>query len=91
MKCCSEYTSLGCLNACDPIDMGSNTTLDPYTLIIELDYNGMVTTQTITVGPDEPYLFDMPKNENYDYTGRIIYPDETFLCISFTTYAIVRK
>jgi len=69
--------------------MGTNATIAPVTMKIELSYNGTITSQTITVAPSNPYLFDIAKNENYDYTGRVIYADGTFTCIKFTTYPTV--
>lgn len=89
MRCCSTFTNLGCISACAPIDLGLNTLLEPFTLTLELDYLGTVISQSITALHGEPYLFDMPKNENYDYTGRIVYDDGTSMCISFTTFPLM--
>ena len=84
--CCENPTILGCLNSCDPLNLGVAGLTGDYTLILSSGYQ---TTQTFTA-LDE-LIFTVPLNENFEYTAVVNNPNATSSCFTFKTYYTVSQ
>jgi hypothetical protein len=87
MICCGTYANLGCRNPCLPFDFGENHMAGTY--IFEVGYNDAVAHYEIDLLLSEPIIFDIPLNENYSYTARLISPNGDIMCYKFKTQVYV--
>ena len=82
--CCSGYTDLGCVNACDPITLGTAPADGDY--ILQISFNDHIQIYQKYFYWFQPLVFDIPLNENANYKAKVIMPNATYdLCYQFTT------
>jgi hypothetical protein len=82
--CCFSYTQLGCINACDPITLGTAPADGDY--ILEISFNDHIQVYQKHFLFFEPLEFDIPLNENANYKAKVILPHATsYMCYQFTT------
>ena len=83
--CCSGYTDLGCVNACDPITFGNAPADGDY--ILQISFNDHIQIYQKHFLFFEPLEFDIPLNENAYYKAKVSIPAGSFLCYKFITSA----
>jgi hypothetical protein len=83
MICCENTESLGCLNSCAPLNLGVATIDGTYTLLLE--YNEAISNYQVEFVVGNDLIFEVPLNESYFYTAKLIAPDDSFVCFEFKT------
>ena len=81
--CCSGYTDLGCVNACDPITLGTAPADGDYILEISFSDHVQIYQKHFLWGDN--LEFDIPLNENASYKAKVSKPAGSFICYRFTT------
>lgn len=79
--CCSNITDLGCINSCEPLNLGTAPVDGTYTLELS---TGMTYKQDFLAL--DPLLFNVPLNEDYVYNMKKITPSGVEACYKFKTY-----
>lgn len=88
MICCENYEELGCLNSCEPLNLGIADENGTYTLLLE--FNEVVTKYDVDFSIGDELIFEVVINENYKYVAKLISPSKDETCFKFTSKTFVQ-